>query len=337
MPRTRRLATGKVPLEVLERCVFPRLGKSSERVLRGASIGEDAPIIDMGEKVLVVKANPITGAEENIGHLVVHINANDVATRGAKPQWFLSIILLPEGATEKLLNRIASEIHEACLQLGVNVIGGHTECTPGLKGPVLAGFMIGEAQKDTYLPSNKPENGDLIVMTKYAGLEGTSILANDLEDALKGKMNPSAIKKAKMHWKHISVVNEALRALELGGVHAMHTPTEGGIQNGLYEMTKSSGLASEVYIDRIQFLPETVELSEALGLDPLKLMSSGSLLIAVAASKANIIVKELTNLGIKTTIIGKFTTKGKPMFIDKDTRREIESVKQDEVYRIISS
>ena len=336
MPRVKRLATGKVPLEVLERCVFPRLGIPSERVLRGAAVGEDAPIIDMGDKVLVIKANPITGTERNIGYLAVHINANDVATRGAKPLWFLSIILLPEMAEERVLDKITSEVHEACSILGVQVIGGHTECTPGLKKPLFAGFMVGEAPKNRYLSSNKPEIGDLIVMTKSGGLEGTSILANDLSHILKGKVKPETLKRSKRLVKEISIVKEALKAIEIGGVHALHTPTEGGIQNGLYEIAVSSGLGIEVFIDKIPFLPETVEVSKALGVDPLKLMSSGSLLMSVNASMVDVIVGALTDLGIKATVIGKITPSGKPIFVSGSTRKKIEPVEQDEVYRLLS-
>jgi hydrogenase maturation factor len=194
--------------------------------------------------------------------------------------------------------------------------------------------MIGEASKSRYLQCNRPEVGDLVVMTKYGGLEGTSILANDLNRILRGKMKPKSNKIAKTLLKDISVVREALISLEVGGVHALHTPTEGGIQNGLYEMAKSSGLGLEVNIESIPFLPETIELSELLDVDPLRLMSSGSLLISIDASKADKLIKELTGSNIRATIIGKFTSAKKSIFINRNTSRDIEPVKQDEVYRI---
>jgi hydrogenase maturation factor len=337
MPPSSRLRTGKVPSDVLKRCVFNRLGVRSERVIRGAAIGEDASIIDMGTKVLVAKANPITGAEVNIGRLVVHVNANDVAARGAKPLWFMNTILLPEGCMEAKLVEIMEEINRACIELGVQLIGGHTECIAGLERPIISGFMMGEAPKNRYVTTGGAKPGDRIILTKTAGLEGTSILASDLEEKLKRKIDPKTLQRARKMIDSISVVPEALKAVETGGVHSMHTPTEGGVINGLFEMGAAAGVGLSVEENLIPVAPETRIISDTLGIDPLKLLSSGSLLMAVSDSSVGKILDAIESIGVQATIIGEVKDRpdGRVITRTNGTQKTIDPVRQDELFRIL--
>jgi hydrogenase maturation factor len=337
MPPNSRLRTGKVPADVLKRCVLNRLGVPSDRVIRGAAIGEDASIIDMGAKVLVAKANPITGAEGNIGRLTVHVNANDVAARGAKPLWFMSTILLPEGCTEAKLEDIMEEINRACTELGVQLIGGHTECVAGLERPIVSGFMMGEAPKNRYVTTGGAKPGDRIVLTKTAGLEGTSILASDLEEKLKRKIDQKTLQRARRMIDAISVVPEALKAVETGGVHSMHTPTEGGILNGLYEMGVAARVGLSVEENLIPVAPETSIISETLGVDPLKLLSSGSLLMAVGESSVGKVLDALEGIGVQASIIGevKERSEGRVLTRSDGTEKTIDPVRQDELFRVL--
>lgn len=337
MPPNRRLRTGKVTQDVLRRCVLNRLGVPSERVLRGAALGEDAPIIDMGAKVLVAKANPITGADGNIGRLAVHVNANDVAARGARPLWFMNTIFLPEGATEARLEEIMEEIDRACKELGVQLIGGHTECVAGLDKPIIAGFMMGEAPKNRYVTTGGARPGDRVILTKTAGLEGTSILASDLEERLKRKIDQKTLQRARKMIDAISVVPEALKAVDAGGVHSMHTPTEGGVLNGLYEMAAAARVGLSVEENLIPVAPETAVIAETLGVDPLKLLSSGALLMAVDEAGVGKVLAVLEGIGVQATIIGevKERAEGRVLTRADGTQKTIDPVRQDELFRIL--
>ena len=337
MPPNRKLRTGKVSKDVLKRFVLNRLGVPSDRVIRGAAVGEDASIIDMGEKVLVAKANPVTGAEKNIGRIAVYVNANDVAARGAKPLWFMSIILLPEGCTEFRLEEIMEEINRACIELGVQLIGGHTECVAGLKRPIISGFMMGEAPKSKYVTTRGAKPGDKIILTKTVGLEGTSILASDLEGLLKRKVDQKTLQRARKMIDFISVVPDALQAVQISGVHSMHTPTEGGVLNGLYEMSAAAGVGLSIEENLIPVSPETSIISETLGVDPLKLLCSGALLIAVIESSVGDVLDALESIGIQASIIGevKKRTDGRIITRSDGTQKTIDSVRQDELFRIL--
>ncbi|RLF81318.1 hydrogenase, partial [Thermococci archaeon] len=232
---------GKVPPEVLEKIVFDRLGVNDERVIIKSGVGIDAAAIDFGDSILVATSDPITGAEKHIGFYAVNVNANDVATFGAKPKWFLVTILLPKNADEELLEKIMEDMHRSAGRLGISIVGGHTEVTVGLNRPIVIGTMLGEVKKDQLVTSNGAKPGDVIILTKGTGIEGTSIIASENEEELKKVFGKELVENAKRFLQKISVVKEALIAAEIG-VHAMHDPTEGGIANGFHEMADAAGL-----------------------------------------------------------------------------------------------
>ena len=333
---SRILPTGKVPAEVLERIVFPHCGVESDRVIQGPGVGEDAALLDIGENALILKMNPITGAESKIGWLAVHVNANDIATCGARPRWFMATVLLPEGATEGLLETIMKEIHEACCSLEISLIGGHTESVLGLKRTIISGFMMGETPKSGCITTGGARPGDDIILTKGAGLEGTGILASDLQDVLKNKVSGETLKRAVSLLDKVSIVEETLTAFKVGGVHSMHTPTEGGLLNGVWEMAESAKVGVEIHEKEIPMATETREICAALEVDPLKLLNSGGLLIVVDPTKSEDILSALEDIGVHARLIGKVKTlnQGRKL-LQKGGFQPIKSVKQDELYRIL--
>ena len=333
----RSFKTGKIPSDVLRRLVFNRLGVPTDRVLSGPGVGEDAAVIDMGDRVLVAKGDPITGAEGNIGWLSVHINANDIASTGARPLWFVCIALLPEGADESMLKGIMDDIHEACLEVGASLVGGHTETTPGLDRPILAGFMMGEAEKSGYVTTGGARPGDLIILTKGAGIEGTAVIASDLRDHLKGKVDDQVVERGAAMVRWISVVPEAMKAVEAGSPNSLHDPTEGGLINGLWEMAEAAGVGLKVDRASIPIPDETRQVCGALGVDPLRLLGSGALLITAQPGEAEKIMEALTKEGIKASVIGEVTplSEGRLLVDEKGNHEPIEAVEQDEIYRIL--
>lgn len=334
MPEDRTLAAGKIPKDILSRLVFTCLGAPSERVIKGPKIGEDAALLDMGEKILIAKANPITGAENKIGWLAVHINANDVAARGAKPLWYLSIILLPEGAPESLLETIMKEQHEACCGMGISIVGGHTEVAPGLQRPIVSGFMLGEVDRGSHITTDGAKVGDKIILTKGVGIEGTGILASDHRERL-GSVGGDLLERAEGMLDLISVVPEAVEASSMGCVHSMHTPTEGGVLNGLLEMSEASGLGFRLYEKNLPIREETKVICDVLSIDPLKLLSSGSLLMSVASGSADDVVERLGSIGIESSVIGEITASGRIIVSSNGVVRDAGEVDQDELFRVL--
>lgn len=330
--RAKSLAIGKIPPETLEKIVYSRIGHRNPRLLLGPGIGRDVAAVEY-DRTLVFTCDPITGTSTHIGEHSVYINANDVATAGARPVWYLCTILLPPRTTESSLSGIMKGIDLACKRLGVSVVRGHTEVTRGLDRPVISGFMIGEL-KGRLFRAEDVHIGDVILLTKAAGIEGTSILASDYERRLK-TLPRGLIRKAQHFSRQISIVREALAMSKVGGVRLMHDPTEGGVLNACWELSASSGLGIEIWADKIPVMPPTETICRTLNLDPLKLMSSGCLLAVVAPSSVNRAEKTLRKLRVRVTNIGKIrSAPDGRTFTRNGVVSELIPVPQDELYRL---
>jgi hydrogenase maturation factor len=301
-----KLAHGKIPIDILESVVFKNLGIRRREVVLGPSAGIDGAVINVGNKSLVVSTDPITGAIELIGWLAVNINANDIATFGVEPAFLLSCILLPENADMKTVETISGQMGKAAKELGIAIVGGHCEVTPGLANPIVVGCTIGMTEKGNYVTAAGAKQGDKIILTKTAGIEGTAVLASDKENQLKKVVSATTLRNAKRFYDQISVVKDAITAFKTGAVHAMHDPTEGGVAGGIHEMADASHLGFRVHKKKIPVRPETTEICNFFEIDPLQLTASGSLLIAVERDSADRVVGILSNEGITAEVIGEF-------------------------------
>jgi len=300
-----RFPLGKVPPKALMEIVFKHLGAKRTDVILGASHGEDAAIIKAGRQLLAVSCDPISGALKRIGHLSVRVTTNDVATRGVRPTWFLSCIMLPEGSGGRVLRAICRQMDEAARKIGVAIVGGHTEVTPGLDHPLIIGFAAGLVGKHGYVSCSGAKPGGRIILTKGAGVEGTAILASDRADLLKGALGSRFVEKASRFFEMTSVVKDAMTAFNSGLVQAMHDPTEGGVAGGLNELANASGTGFRVYEELIEVAPETVKICRFFRIDPLKLVGSGSLLVVVDRRGSERVVSQLRRENIDAAVIGE--------------------------------
>lgn len=287
--------------------VLNRIGKDDPKVIVGPRIGEDASIIDIGDgKVLVSHVDPIVGAIESIGWLSVNIVSNDIAVRGVRPQWLLSDILLPEGSGIELLDKITSQIDRAAKEIGVMVVGGHTVFAPRLNRPIVSMTAIGIGEKDKVVRTSNAEKGDEIIMTKTAGVEGTAILANDFKKVLLRKgVSENILKNGKEFLRFVSVVKEALALSSAGLARSMHDATNGGVLEGVLEMAYASKKTIEVFEDKIPIAEETIAMTNALGIDPLKLISSGVLIASIPNGRSDEAIELLRSIGVKASLIGR--------------------------------
>jgi hydrogenase expression/formation protein HypE len=296
---------GKVPTEVLEEIVFKNLGAKRRDIVLSPSVGEDAALVQAGNMILAISSDPITGAKEWLGWLAVHVSANDIATRGIQPRWFNSIILLPKNSTTQLIEKICTQMDKAACQLNIAITGGHCEITPGIEHPIVAGCAVGVAENGRYVTTGGAKNGDRIILTKGTGIEGTAILASDRKLELQESFDENFVKKAENFFEKISVVNDALTAFRTGGVTAMHDPTEGGVAGGLHELADAANVGFQVYEKRFLIPEETRKICAHFKIDPLQLISSGSLLIVAEEKKTDEIISSLSRNGVKCSVIGE--------------------------------
>jgi hydrogenase expression/formation protein HypE len=328
---------GKLPQRDLVALLDRVLPVPDPRVIFGPGLGRDAAVIDFGERYLVTKTDPITFATDEIGWYVVNVNANDVACLGARPRWFIVTLLLPEGkADAALVETIFDQLRTASQELGVSVVGGHTEITHGIDRPIAVGAMFGEVAPAALVRSDGAQAGDALILTKGIAVEGTAILARELRSRLQERLEAALVARAAdfLRAPGISVVRDAMIATRAGAVHAMHDPTEGGVATGIHEITGAAGLGAVINAEALPIYPETRAICEVLGLDPLGVIASGALLAAAAAEDAADICVALEAEGIAATVIGQ--TRAAPgVILETDAaRRPLPTFARDEIARL---
>jgi hydrogenase maturation factor len=333
------LPAGKLPSRHLQK-LLASLPRRDPRVIVGPQLGEDAAVLDLGDRCLVVTTDPITFATDRIGWYAVHINANDVAVMGARPRWFFVVLLLPEGETTvAAVDGIMSDITRTCDALGITVCGGHTEITPAIRQPVVIGQMLGEVPAPRLIRKTGLQVGDQVLLTQGVAIEGTAILARDKRSVLCGRVPETVIARAEgfLFDPGISVVEAALTAAEAGVVHAMHDPTEGGVVNGLFELASAAATGLRVFADRIPVFPETRAICEVLEVDPLRLISSGALLIGVSPDQRPLIEAVLHGRGIPVSLVAEVRPASEGMtLISGHDVQILQPPDRDEIARVFS-
>ena len=306
-----KLETGKLDSDMLRQIVFGKITYRNDDVKVRPGIGEDCALIDFGDYDCVMSTDPISSTVSDIGRLAIHITCNDIASNGIQPLGIMLACMLPEGTTDTDVEEIMQQAGTTAAEVGVEIIGGHTEITPAVRQPVIVSTAIGKAPAGTSQDGNDMKPGDFIMMTKAVGLEGTGIIACDHEEELRAACGPDGerlvsdeeIAKAKSFLDLVSVVPEGVAAGKVG-THGMHDITEGGILGAVWEMCQISHTGAEVWEDAIPMHPETKKICSLFDVDPLRLISSGSMIIIVPKEKRTEMEEAMKAAGVEASVIG---------------------------------
>jgi len=318
----------------LKRSVLKEVKYRREEVLVGAAPGEDCAVLALAEdEVFITGTDPVTGAVKDIGKLAVHVAVNDIAASGGEPIGLLISALLPEGTEEGELKEMARQVGGECEKLQIQLLGGHTEVTGAVNRPILTVTGIGKAKKQAFLQTGGAKAGQDLVMTKWAGMEGGSIIAKEKEEELKTRYPLSFIRDAQQMDGFLSVLPES-RIAAVRGASAMHDVTEGGIFGALWEMASAAGTGLEVDLKKIPIRQEIVEICNFYEINPYMLTSTGSLLIAT--DKGHDLVRELEKEGIPAVVIGKLTEGNDRVILNDGEKRFLEPAKPDELYKTVT-
>jgi hydrogenase maturation factor len=293
--------------------LLDRFAFDDPSILIGPGVGEDAAAVTVeNEEVLVLKSDPITFATDSIGHYAVLINANDIATTGAIPRWFLTTLMFPFGVSAAEIWKVMDELKSVCRQWNITLCGGHTEITDAVKRPVVTGMLAGTVRRRDLIDKRRVKPGDRILLTKGIAVEGTSIIAREFSEQLKrlGMTEPE-IETCKAFLSSISIIKEAKIAGCSAGVSAMHDITEGGLSTALEELSIACRHRIRIDVDKIPILPLTEKICRLLDIHPTGLIGSGSLLICCSSNHAENLMADVRNAGINVTCIGEILEKGR--------------------------
>jgi hydrogenase expression/formation protein HypE len=315
--------------------VLGRLGARRPETLVHAALGVDAAALAIdADWACVLTTDPITTASSGAGRLAVHVVCNDLAAMGAEPLGVLATLLFPAGVTASAIAELTAEIDATARTLNVEVLGGHTEIAPAVNAPLVVMTGVGRARRDRLFTAAGARPGDALVLTKAAGLEGSHILANDLRPELVGRVTEAFLQEARGYASELSVVPEARLAIDLGAT-AMHDPTEGGVVGAAWEMAEASACGFRIEVGTIVVRAPTRAICDALGVDPLRLIASGALLVACRDGPT--MVRGLLERAIPAALIGEMTRldTGRQL-VHRDGHKEtVDHLDRDELYRIL--
>lgn len=328
------MVTGKLPNHLLEDIVFKHIKYKNKDVITGAEVGQDNALLDIDDEIVVLSTDPITGAANDIGSLSINISCNDIAASGGKPVGILLTILAPPKTSHKEIETIMKDAGEAAEELKVEIVGGHTEITDVVNKIVVSTTAIGRLKKSNLPKIEDIKPGDKIVMTKLAGIEGTSIILNDLESYFKDKLDDDTIEKGKKYGEDISVLKEGQIGGKIG-INYMHDITEGGVLGAVWEAHKAVGKGVKINKELIPISPITKEISEILDIDPLRLISSGSMLMILSKEQLKVLENKLNFEEIPVTVIGEIIEEGIYME-DNGELNIIEPPEADELYKALN-
>ncbi len=326
------MKVGKVSETILKRSIFKQIRTRRDEVLLGAGVGEDcaAMRLEPGE-IFVISTDPITGTVKDVGTLAIQVTINDLASSGAEPVGVMLTVLLPEAVTEEDIKKMMAQVEEACAKARIQVMGGHTEVTRAVNQPVISVTGVGKAREERLVSTAGARVGQDILVTKWIGIEGTSIIAKEKEEELLGRFSRSFVDTAKGFDQYLSVLPEAMLASDFG-ISAMHDVTEGGIYGALWELAEASGIGLEIDLKAIPIRQETVEICEYFGLNPYYLISSGCMLMA--GDRGHDLVRELKKAGIPAAVIGKAVEGKAKRVMNGEEEAFLERPRTDELYKI---
>jgi hydrogenase expression/formation protein HypE len=305
------LPQGKLPNEMLEQ-ILNGFSFEDPALLITAGVGEDIAAVDISrEEVLVLKSDPITFATDAIGHYAVIVNANDITTCGADPRWLLTTLLFPCGSTGSEIQHIIHGLNHIASKYRITLCGGHTEITDAVTRPVVVGSLAGTVEKNRLIDKRSMQTGDLLLITKSVAVEGTAIIAREMEHKLLSMgFSDADVYSCKQFLDHISIMEEARIARDIGGVTAMHDVTEGGLATAVTELSIAGKHRIRIDMNCIPIFPQTQRICDAFNISPLGLIGSGSLLICCNPDTKNDILTGIRKAGIDAACIGEVLENG---------------------------
>lgn len=327
------MKVGKLPEPVLIRSILKQVGHRRKEVLAGPSVGVDCAALELAlGEVLVMSSDPITGTVKDIGSHCIHITANDLAASGAEPLGVMLTVLLPESVEEADIRRMVREAEETCRELNMEILGGHTEITRTVNQPLISVTGVGKIPREELLNPAWICPGMDLVISKWIGLEATSILAKEREEQLRTRFSPEFIRTAREFDRYLSVVPDAAAARKAGAA-AMHDITEGGVFGAFWEMASAGGVGLEIDLRAVPIRQETIEICEFFGVNPYQIMSSGSMMIA--AEDGQRVVRALKDAGIPGAVVGRTTEGNARILRNGDEIRYLDKPQPDELYRAL--
>ncbi|AYQ57672.1 Hydrogenase expression/formation protein HypE [Bathymodiolus thermophilus thioautotrophic gill symbiont] len=269
---------------------------------------EDQARLDMptGQLALTTDSfvvSPLFFKGGDIGKLAITGTVNDLAMSGAKPLYLTCGLILEEGLSIDILDKIIKSMQKTAIEAGVKVVCGDTKVVE--KGSADKIFIntagVGVIDKGVEIHAYKATVGDKIIVNGFIGDHGATIMQSRTELAISADIDSDCQVLNHLVQKMLSVSSN---------IHSLRDATRGGVATVLNEIASDSKVCISIKEDALPIRVPTRGVCEILGLDPLYLANEGTLVCVVAEQDADQVLTAMkcTKEGENACIIGEVTT-----------------------------
>ena len=295
---------------IYRRSVAAGLHFHRDEIIDGAASRGVCASFVVGDSESIVMGSSFQAAfYEKKGQAAIAAAVNHMAAEGHRPIAVNVTILMPVKYSEEKLKTIVAAIDDMSLRMEVEVANISGELLEGIDYPVVVASAIGIKNN-----SNRfAKAGDAIIMTKYAGAYGASVIAEHKKKELSGRFSTAYIEGAALDEAFASVQKECSLAGK-SGAHMMIAVGKGGVDAALWELAESQSVGLRIVLRDIPIKQETVEVCNYFDVNPYELYSEGCLLIVT--DREDKMLETLQAEGITAAVIGRVTDDNDKLIIN---------------------
>ncbi|MCI6017980.1 MAG: AIR synthase related protein [Clostridiales bacterium] len=329
------MITGKCPESILKRSVLKQLNQRQQQVICRPGIGQGSavfkvPSAETDGVYIVTHTASFSGSPKEAACGAVHGAAAALMAKGAVPVGLETAVLMPPDYPESQLKQLMTLLDETCGIYDMEILGGHTEYMPVIGELTVTVTAAGYTNE---IPETfSARAGDDIVMTKWAGLYGTAVVASRKADELKGRYYPDFIEETDRYFEYLSVKREIEIARQFD-TSVMYGIAKEGIFGALWEVAVAGKVGLFVDLKKIPLKQQTVEICNYYDINPYKLSGYGALLIGT--SEGEHLAAALRENGIEAAVIGRFTSGNDRVVVNDDEVRYLEPPRGSELWKFL--
>lgn len=338
---------GRLPEHIYERSVHKVIHTTEYQkiTVNGAGLGADCAILPDENGYLVTAQGSADGADVKVAMRAFYAGLNKLAATGVFPEQSSVCASLNVAAPHSLTDeeRNKSEMHlrecirwasEAALTNKVTIISAEVNIVPAMQTYYATATFTARAGQAAIVRIQGDKADKDVVMTKWLGLEGTSLIASQRMKELAARYPLGLVEQAADFDRFLSSVPEAATAVQ-SGVSAMQAVREGGVFGGLWQLAKANGVGLVIDLKQIPVKQETIEVCEFYDVNPYELLSGGSMLMITQGGTR--LVSLLAEQGISAAVIGRTTDNNDRILVNDEEKRFLEPARHDSLYRVLAT
>jgi hydrogenase expression/formation protein HypE len=250
----------------------------------------------------------------DIGTIAVSGTVNDLSVMGASPVALSLGLIMEEGLSLAVLDRILASIASTAKKAGVEIVTGDTKVIErrGTDGLFINTAGVGRLRPGVKLGLDRVEAGDAVLVNGTIADHGLTIMS------LRGDIRFDSELQS-----DTSPLNGLIEDLLASGadVKFLRDATRGGVAGVLADVSEQSGLSIEIEEERLPVRPVARHAAEMLGLDPLTVANEGKVVCIVAGKDAATALKALKShpYGKDAAMVGRITP-ARPPLVELHTR-----------------